>query len=443
MPTLTAVPTPIDQRHILRFFTPLAVSWVFMALEGPITAAFISRRPGEKEGLAGMAVLMALCIFIESPVIDLLSTSTTLSKNHASYLQLRKFTGLMMLWTAVVHAFVTLTPVYWLVTERLLDTPHEVAVVLRPAMVVMIPWAAFVGWRRFHHGILIRFSNTRPVGLGTTVRVVAVFLIGGGLYLWSNLPGLTLGAWALLGSVAIEALFIHFVAQETIRENLDPMRGDPQDVGVTMKRLWAFHMPLTLSTMAMVASMPLVSWALSNSPQGKDALAAWGVAMAVVFMFRAITFALPETVIALYRDEHSLDELRRFCTRVGIGCALAILAIYFSGVAHMLFERALDTEPAVASLASLAILVSLLVPVVNARASFVRGVLTAHHRTGPRLYAILAAVGSLTLALVLGVVFKINGLVVVGVATTLQVAAELAVLTWFWARTNRDLASVP
>jgi hypothetical protein len=438
----TAGTPPLDQRRILAFFAPLAVSWIFMSLEGPISNAFITRRPGEAEGLAGMAVLMSLCIFIESPVIDLLSTSTTLSKTHASYLQLRRFTALMMLWTAVVHALVTFTPLYWLVVEGLLDTAHEVAVVLRPAMAVMTLWAACVGWRRFHHGILIRYGNTRPVGLGTTVRVVSVFLVGLLLFLFTSLPGLTLAAWALLGSVLAEAVFIHFVTQSTIRERLDPMRGKPEDVGVTMRRLWAFHMPLTLATMAMVAGMPLVSWALNNSPQGKPALTAWGLAMALVFMFRSITFALPETVIALYRDAETLAKLKTFCLRVGAGCALAILAVYFSGAARAVFQRVLDSERAAADAAAYALLVSLLLPVVNSYASFVRGLLTAHHRTGPRLWAILAGMAALGTALGLGVALRGHGLTMVGLATTLQVGAETAVLSWFWARTNRDLAAV-
>ncbi len=414
-----------------------------MSLEGPVTGGFISRRPDEETMLAGMALLMALSIFIEAPVIDLLSTSTTLSKTHASYLQLRRFTGMMMLWTAIVHALVTLTPFYWVLVEGWLDTPHEVAVALRPAMLIMVLWAACVGWRRFHHGILIRFGNTRPVGLGTSVRVASVFLIGGALYLWTALPGLTLGAWALLGSVFIEAVFIHFVTQSTIREHLDPMRGTEADEAISMRRLWAFHMPLSLATMTMILSMPMLSWALNNSPQGKTALAAWGLAMSVVFMFRSITFALPETVIALYHDEATRLELGKFCVRVGLGCAAAILVMYFSGGAQYLFQNVLDSKPEVARYASFALLVSLLVPVINAQASLIRGLLTAHHRTGPRLYAILASIGALVVTLVAGVALQWDGLVVIGLGMTVQVVAELVVLARFWGRTMQVSGATP
>ncbi len=434
-PIESRAPTPIDQRHILKFFVPLAVSWIFMSLEGPITSGFISRRPGEEDNLAGMALLMALSIFIESPVIDLLSTSTTLSKTHAAYLQLRRFTGVMMLWTAVVHALVTLTPFYWVLVERWLDTPHEVAVVLRPAMAIMIPWAAFVGWRRFHHGILIRYSETRPVGLGTTVRVFSVLMIGAVLFFFTDLPGLTLAALALVGSVFTEAVFIHFVTQLTIREALDPMRGTEKDEGIPMRKLCAFHFPLSLATMTMILSMPMVGWALNNSPQGKTALAAWGIAMSVVFMFRSITFALPETVIALYKDDHTKAELARFCRNVGLACSGAILVMYFSGGAQFLFERVLDSKPTVASVAAFFLLSSVLIPAVNSHASFLRGLLTAHHHTGARLWAIVASISALVAALGIGVAVQANGILMIGVAMTVQIVAEVAVLRWFWGRT--------
>jgi hypothetical protein len=433
---------PLDQARILSFFVPLAVSWLFMSLEGPITSGFISRRPGEENGLAGIGLLMAIAIFIESPVIDLLSTSTTLAKTHAAYLELRKFTGMLMVWTAAIHALITLSPFYWVLVEKWIGAPHEVAIVLRPAMAIMIPWASFVGWRRFHHGILIRFSNTRPVGLGTTVRVASVFLIGSLLYFFTDLPGLTLAACALVGSVIAETTFIHFATQPTIREELDPMIGKEEDKGLTMKRLWVFHYPLSLGTMTQISGMPLVSAALARSPDGKLNLAAWGLAMSVVFLFRSITFALPETVIALYKDDQTRVELGRFCARVGLACAAAIVVMYVSGGAHYLFGEVLDSKPEVAARATFALLVSVLVPMINARASFIRGLLTAHHRTGSRLVAILAAVSALLLALVAGVILRADGLVVIGVAMSLQVAAELVVLSLFWSRTMHN-AGVP
>jgi hypothetical protein len=439
MPT-TNEAQPVTQRRIFLFFAPLAVSWIFMSLEGPITAGIIARSPGESVALAAFGLLLPISIFIESPVIDLLSTSTTLARTHANYLQLRKFTAILMLWVSAVHALVALSPFYWVLVEQWIKAPHDVAVALRPGMVIMIPWAAFVGWRRFHHGILIRFDNTRPVGIGTTVRVVAVAAICLLLCRFSDLSGLVIAAAALVGSVIAETIFVHFVAIPTIKRNLDPMIGTEEDKGVPLKRLWQFHMPLTLSTMTMILSMPLVLAALTRSPNSEVNLAAWGVSMSVVFMFRAVTFALPETIITLYKDDPTRSELAKFCTRVGIVCSAAIVLAYFSGAADYLFHRVLDSELDVARAASFALLVSVAVPLVNSRASLVRGLLTAHHRTKPRIVAIGLAVGALSAALALGVAMRWDGLIVIGIGMTIQVVAELVVLAAYWRNTDRVLA---
>jgi hypothetical protein len=267
--------------------------------------------------------------------------------------------------------------------------------------------------------------------------VLSVFLIGALLFVYTSLPGLTLAAIALLGSVFTEAVFIHFVTQSTIRERLDPMRGTDADEGISMRQLFAFHFPLTLGTMTMILSMPLVAWALNHSPQGKTALAAWGLAMSVVFMFRSITFALPETVIALHRDDHTKAELGRFCRNVGLACSGAILLMYFTGGAQFLFERVLDSKPSVASVAAFALLSSVLVPAVNAHASFLRGLLTYHHLTRARLWAIVASITALIVALVIGVAIRANGILMIGVAMTIQIVAELVVLRWFWGRSGQ------
>ena len=40
-------------------------------------------------------------------------------------------------------------------------------------------------------------------------------------------------------------------------------------------------------------------------------------------MFRTITFALPEVVITLYKDEQTARKLRDFCIKIGLSSSLA------------------------------------------------------------------------------------------------------------------------
>ena len=86
----------LTHRHILKFYSPLALSWIFMAVESPIALSVISRMPNAEICRAAFQPLMALAYLIESPVIDLLTTATTLGKDRKHYVQLSRFVWWIM-----------------------------------------------------------------------------------------------------------------------------------------------------------------------------------------------------------------------------------------------------------------------------------------------------------------------------------------------------------
>ncbi len=88
----------------MRFYSPLAISWLFMGLEGPICEGVINRLRQPEINAAAWPILMAIAIWIESPVIDLLSTSTTLAKDHQRYELISRFVWYLMAWVTVAHA---------------------------------------------------------------------------------------------------------------------------------------------------------------------------------------------------------------------------------------------------------------------------------------------------------------------------------------------------
>src|SRR5690606_4767257 len=131
----------------------------------------------------------SLSITIESPIINLLATSTALVKDHASYLLVRRFTIHWCLILTVVAILVASTPLFDLVCNQWLDVPDEIAQWVQPGMKIMVFWSAAIGWRRFLQGILIRFKQTRQVAYGTVVRLIASGGTVIALALWGQWPG--------------------------------------------------------------------------------------------------------------------------------------------------------------------------------------------------------------------------------------------------------------
>ncbi|MBP7590772.1 MAG: hypothetical protein KBA85_04140, partial [Chloroflexi bacterium] len=195
------------QRNIFWFWLPLFASWLLMTAEGPIISASINRLPNEVIMLAAFGIVNSLSVTIESPIINLLATSTALVKDRPSYLLVRRFTIQWALALTAVAAIVAFTPVFdWIVTG-LLDTPPEVAQWVRPGMQIMTLWSAAIAWRRFLQGVMIHFGETRKVAWGTAVRLLASGGTAVSLTLFSGWPGVIIAGTSLMAGVTAEALY--------------------------------------------------------------------------------------------------------------------------------------------------------------------------------------------------------------------------------------------
>lgn len=421
---------PLTQASIFRFYFPLAASWIFMALEAPIGVAVLSRLPQPTISTAAYFVVMSLSLWIESPIIDLLATSTTLSVNRERFMLLRRFTSMLMVWVTVVHLAVLEPHLFNLLAYKVFELPVEVANSAYLGMCIMVPWSAFIAWRRFLQGILIRHGHTRVVGIGTAVRVCTMSCVALGLYAFNAMPGIAIVATALVCSVASEALFAHWASRSVVNQpDADPVVAvEP----MTLRRLAAFHFPLTGTTMVTMAAFPIVTYFLSRTPNATLTLASWQVATALLFLARTIVFALPEVVISLHRNAESEQQLRRFCLNVGLGASCAMAVVAAIGLDSFLFERVLDAQPEVATRAHIAFWTGALMPAIGAVQSYLRGMLTLHHRTGARLWAILAGVLVLVALLAMGIRTSLPGVAVASIATTGAMLVELGVLAGFW-----------
>jgi hypothetical protein len=401
------------------------MSWLLMGMDGPVNVSVIQRLPHPELGAAGFAVLLSLSIWIESPIIDLLATATTLASSRTRYALLRKFVGSLILWVTFLHTLISATPLYWIVTERLMALPHPLAETIRPALILLIPWSGLIGWRRAHQGIMIRSGMTRGIGVGTALRGCTLVLVAFGMLVFApQVSSVMIAALSLISSVAVEAIFVHFASQTAVRE----LPVDDSASQLTGRQLAAFHFPLTATTMVNLLMGPLVASGLARTPDPIRALAAYQVASAIFFLFRMVSFCLPEVVITLGKNDQSIRALKRFSLGIGAMGTGGMLLLAVTGLDQMIFGRILHARPEIVHLAHLTFLGCAALPIIDAAQSYVRGVLTAQFRTTSRLVAVGAAISGLGVVLTLGVVLAWPGSILVGSATTAALACELLVL---------------
>ena len=151
---------------------------------------------------------------------------------------------------------IVLPPVFGLLSERLLALPPDVARLAHRATVLLVPWPAAIGYRRFYQGVLVRNHLTRRVAWGTVVRLVDDVRRRLPAWRWGRtLPGAHIAALALSAGVVAEAAASRFMARQLVAALL---AGDGSGPVPGPRELARFYFPLALTSMISMATGPLL-----------------------------------------------------------------------------------------------------------------------------------------------------------------------------------------
>lgn len=418
------------QRYIFGFWLPLFASWLLMTAEGPLISAAINRLPNEVIMLAAMGIVTSLSITIESPIINLLATSTALVRDRQSYLMVRRFTVHWCLALTIVAIAVAYTPLFDLIVYRVLDVPNEIGQWVRPGMRIMIFWSAAIGWRRFLQGILIRHKKTRQVAYGTVVRLIAS---GGAvivLALWGQWPGVVIGSISLMAGVLAEATYATYASRRIISESLPPSSTPATGSGLTYRRLFWFHFPLAATSVLILLMQPMVTSSLARLDQPTLSLAAWPIIFQILLMARAAAMALPEVIIALHQDQETFIPLRRFSYYLVGGTSLLMALFTFTPLSQWYLLNVQDMTIDVTALANSSFVLFLFFPAMAVITSWLRGLLIQSSHT--RYVNAGMAINLTITALILfgGVQRQWPGLITAALALNLASLGEVFYLLW-------------
>jgi hypothetical protein len=384
----------LTQGRIFRFWLPLAATWLMMAVEGPFLAAVIARLGDPIYNLAAYGVAYSLALVVEAPVIMLMSAATSLARNRASYLRLLRFTHVMNATVTLAMLVTLLPPVFELLALGLIGLPPEVASRTHLALLILLPWPAVIGIRRFYQGVLIRHGLTRRVAYGTIARLAAMFGTAFVLARYTDIEGAWVGAAALTAGVTCEAVISRLMAAGSIRSLLE-RPGEATGAAASYTALSRFYYPLALTTLLSLGIHPVVTFFVGNSRASLESLAVLPVVSALVFVFRSLGLAYQEVVIALMGDEgEGYRPLRRFGLILSVAVAFGLALIAWTPLSQIWFRTVsgLTEELAVFALAPTRI--QTLLPGLAALLSFQRAILVVRGTTNSiTLATIIEVVG--------------------------------------------------
>ena len=381
-PTTETVPLPPPTiGEVFRTWLPLAASWAVMGMELPLVSAIMARQADPALHLAAYGgVVFPVALIVEAPVIMLLAASVAMARDPASYRLIYRFMMIISAALTVLHALIAFTPLFDLVLVPLFDPPAGVIEPARLGLKIMLPWTWAIGYRRFQQGLLIRFKRSHHVSIGTAIRLGAVAIVALLAAFVFGAPGIVTATAAIAVGVTVEAAYSGLAVRPVL---LGPLQKAAEVVPpLTLAAFLAFFTPLVLTSFLSLMIQPLGSAAMARMPQALESLAVWPVASGVLFILRALGFALNEVVVALLDRPGAYQPLRRF-TLLLTGALLAVTALVaFTPLSTFWFADVSGLSPALTAIATVGFAWALAWPSLDALRNLVQGVAVFTRRTG-------------------------------------------------------------
>lgn len=429
--------TQLNGKKIFLFWLPLASTWLMMSIEGPFLASIIARQPEPKANLAAYGVAYAIALFFEAPVIMMMTAATALIKNRATFLALRRFSRMLNTLVTITMLAGVIPPVFRLIAEDWIGLPPEVARLTHLALILLLPWPAAIGYRRFYQGVLIRAHLTRRVAYSTAIRLATMSLVALLLFSLANVPGALIGAGALTLAVISEAVAVRIMVRRIITglEAEQPAAG-ANDSLLSLRDIIKFYAPLALTSMLGLGVNPIISFFLGQSRNAIESLAVLPVVNAFVFIFRSLGLAFQETGIALMGEDYEgFHALRRFALCLGTAIVGLLGLMAFTPAAQIWYHNISGLSLELTHFAILPTQILTIIPGLTLLLTFQRSVLITARKTRPVTVATSMEVIAIILILLLTThVLDIIGVTAAAIAYVLGRLSANLYLTWPYKR---------
>lgn len=426
--------------RILRLWAPLEAAWLLMAVEGPFLAAILARLAEPTVNLAAFGVAWGFGMLFESPVILIMSAATALVENRQSLRKLQAFTYAMNGAVTLGLAVFVLPPVFRAVTGTLMGLPEEVVRLAHPACVLLLPWPAAIGYRRFNQGILVRAGHTRRIAYGTALRLATMSATALLLATLTRWPGACVGTGALAAGVVMEAAASRFWARDARRRLLATEPG-PGYKPLGFLDIAHFYLPLAATSVMALALNPTVSFFLGRSRMPLESLAVMPVVNSLCFLFVTGGLTFQEVAITLYSQDRAwLPELRRFALGLALLTSGGLALLAATPLAGLWLHQVAGLAPGLARFARLPVAITALLPGITALISFQRALLVSLRTTRPITWS--TAVECTGTAAALLALTQGAGWIGAVAAVSAMVTGRVAALGYLLPRTSRAVRLV-
>lgn len=389
--------TELTQKRIFKFWSPLALTWLMMSVEGPLIAAIIARMPEAIYNLGAYGIAFSIGLIIEAPIIMIMSASTALTTDIISFRKLRAVTYALNILLTLGMFFVLVPVVFDLITISLLNLPIELRDLTYSATMLLLPWPAAIGYRRFYQGILIRYERTRLVTYGTVIRLGTMVTTAIAGYSIGSLSGAEVGTLALSVGVIFEAIASRIMANPVIKQ----LKAENEaEKTLSYRDIINFYFPLALTSVISLAVHPMVTFFVSGGKNAIESLAVLPVINSFIFIFRSLGLSFQEAAIALLKKDLSgFRPLLKFFMRLGLFLIFSLILITNTPLMEYWFIYVADLPRELLTFAWLPTRILAIIPFLSLLISFQRAILVNGRRSSPISYASVVEVSVIAIVM--------------------------------------------
>jgi len=184
-----AVETPMTQKEITKFYTPLALTAFISLGVHPIVTFFIGQSRMAVESLAVLPVLNGLVFIFRSFGLSYQEAAIALLESREDYI--RNFAIGMAVATVSTLGIVSLTPIadLWLITVAGLS--DSLAQFSRLPLILYTIFPATTVAISFQRALLVATKNTNPVSMASVLEVFGITTVMLGLIYYADFVGVS------------------------------------------------------------------------------------------------------------------------------------------------------------------------------------------------------------------------------------------------------------
>jgi len=424
--------------RIFRTWWPLALSWVLMNSAMPLVSAFVARLQDPEINLASYGgVISPTVSMMTAPTIMLLSTANTLVRDRLSYERIRRYMyGIIGVMT-VIHALVAFTPLYYIIVRDIIGAPEQIIEPARLGLMIEIPWAWAIGYRRFNQGIMIRFGHAKEIWYGTAIRLVSLMIVLIVGFSLGTVPGVLMAAMAQTAGVVTEAIYAGVRARPIRRGALHYAK---QEEEINFRTFSAFYIPLVITAFISNIWSPIGATALSRLPNPITSLAVWPVITGLVYPLSSGGMAFNEVVVALMEKKGSYKPLKQFSRVLAIGIGAIMLLVAATPLGYLWFRYVAALSIDLAEVARTCLWFFLPYPAIKVLSSWYQGAVMHGRATRGITESVALSLSSYIIFLVIGVASgKFLGVFITAAGMTF---ANIVQAAWLGYRSRPVMQSV-